>query len=82
MLAGFECFSLLPPSPGGLGLAVPWPLWGRGVSCPGQGVYVRQGLTRGCRLLTVSSCQTTGLFQVSDSAPSLCFLGGYQALAQ
>lgn len=41
---------------------------------------MRQQLVRSCLLLTAISCQTTGVFQVSDSALSLCFLGVCRAL--
>lgn len=41
---------------------------------------MQQRLVRSCLLLAAISCQTTGVFQVSDSAPSLCFLGVCQAL--
>lgn len=64
---------MLPPSLRGLGTAAPE----RG----GSPVYVRQPPAPGDRLPAVISCQTAGVFQVSDSAPTLCFLGGCWVLA-
>lgn len=55
--------------------------WTKRVSCPRQGAYVRQEPAHGCLLLAAASCQTTGVFQVCDSAPTLCFLGRCRASA-
>lgn len=60
LLARFECSPLLHPCLRGSALAAV----GQGVSCPGHGLYVWH------LHLAAISCQTTGMFQPSDTAPS------------
>lgn len=86
-MAGSQPFSLLSPPccRTGHGRGSISPRWDTGVCCP---LYADKLCTCGspcacaCVRLAAISCQTTRVFQLSDSAPALCFLGGCQGCEQ
>lgn len=84
--AGSRPFSLLSPPccrRTGHGKGSICPCWDSGVSCPLCADKLRTcGSPCACVRLAVTSCQTARVFQLSDSAPALCFLGGRQGCEQ